>query len=141
MMNFCPPEPPINNLVKHVDPKQSQAIKKMTFDSIATTLMLIVSDAAKSGSDKYGIKNWLNLEDGTMSLMTYLNAVQRHWILFNAGQDRTSDTNIHNLDAIICGLSVVRDAMLFGKVNDDRVKLSPEQIVILEKIINKEIVP
>ncbi len=126
-------------MVKPIDPKQAQAVKKMVFDSITATLMLIVSDAAKSGSDKYGIRNWLALDGESMSLMTYLNAVQSHWILFNAGQDRTSDTDIHNLDAIICGLSVVRDAMIFGKVNDDRVKLSAEQIIILEKILNKEI--
>jgi hypothetical protein len=125
--------------MKPVDPKQAQAIKKVTFNSIATTLLLITAPAADSGADKYEIWNWLKLEDGTMSLNTYLNAVQRHLILYRAGQDRTSDTNIHNLDSIICGLSVVRDAMLFGKIKDDRVKLSEDQIIILEKIINKEI--
>lgn len=124
---------------KPVDPKQACATKKMTFDSITTTLQLIVSAAAQSGADKYGKWNWLALEDGTMSVMTYINAVQRHLTLYQAGQDYTSDTGIHNLDSIICGLSVVRDAMLFGKVRDDRVKLSDKQIEILEKIINKEI--
>lgn len=124
---------------KPVDPKQSCGAKKMTFDSITATLNLIVSAAAQSGADKYGPWNWLQLEDETMSVMTYVNAVQRHLTLFKAGQDYTSDTGIHNLDSIICGLSVVRDAMLFGKVKDDRTKMSPEQIEILEKIINKEI--
>ncbi len=122
-----------------VDPKQACGQKKMTFNSITSTLNLIVSAAAQSGADKYGVWNWLELEDGEMSIMTYLNAVQRHLTLYKAGQDYTSDTGIHNLDAIICGLSVVRDAMLFGKVGDDRVKMSPEQIETLEKIINKEI--
>jgi hypothetical protein len=125
--------------VSPVDPKQACAQKKMTFDAISATLQLIVSAAAQSGADKYGTWNWLDLKDGTMSVMTYVNAVQRHLTLFKAGQDYTSDTGIHNLDSIICGLSVVRDAMIFGKVKDDRTKMTPEQIEILEKIINKEI--
>lgn len=124
---------------KPIDPKQACGAKKMTFDSITATLDLIVTAAAQSGADKYGPWNWLQLEDGTMSMMTYVNAVRRHWLLFKAGQDYTSDTGIHNIDSIICGLSVLRDAMLFGKVNDDRVKMSPEQLELYERYINKEI--
>jgi hypothetical protein len=125
---------------KPVDPKQACATKKMSFDAVPITLKLLASAGAQSGADKYGLWNWLNLEDETMSLETYLNAVERHLLLFRAGQDRTSDTDIHNLDSIIVGLAVVRDAMLFGKVKDDRVKLSPRQIDILEKLINKDTV-
>lgn len=44
-----------------------------------------------------------------------------------------------NILVIIGG--VVRDAMLFGKVIDDRVKLSDEQIKILESYINKVVKP
>lgn len=123
---------------KAVDPKQACAAKKMTFDAIPITLKLLASEGAASGAEKYGVYNWLSLPDNTMSLMTYINAVERHLTLFKAGQDRTSDTDIHNLDSIIVGLAVVRDAMLFNKVRDDRVKLSEENLVILEKIINKE---
>jgi len=126
-------------MTKLIDPKQSCSTKKMTFDSITATLDLIVTAAAQSGADKYGAWNWLHLEDGTMSLMTYINAVRRHWLLFKVGQDYTSDTGIHNLDSIICGLSVVRDAMIFGKVCDDRVKMTPEQIELYEKYLNKEL--
>lgn len=121
-----------------VDPKKSQADKKLGFDSVPITLKVLASPANQSGADKYGAWNWLKLEDGSMSLNTYLNALERHLTLFRAGQDYTSDTNIHNLDSMIAGLAVVRDAMIFGKVNDDRVKLSPEQIEVLERLINKE---
>lgn len=121
-----------------IDPKQEQAVKKLNFDSVPITLRVLAAPASKSGADKYGRWNWLKLEDGSMSLSTYLNALDRHLTLFRAGQDYTSDTNIHNLDSMIAGLAVVRDAMVFGKINDDRVKLSEEQINTLEKLINQE---
>jgi len=119
-----------------VDPKQSQATKKMQFDAIPISLLLHAQPGNQNGADKYGVYNWLTLADGAMSMSTYLNALQRHLLLFRAGQDVTSDTGIHNLDSMISGLAVLRDAMLFNKVNDDRVKLSPEQITILESKIN-----
>lgn len=124
---------------KPVDPKQSCAVKKVTFDNVPITLDILATYGADSGAAKYGPLNWIQLEDGTMSLMTYLNAIKRHWILFKAGQDVASDSGIHHLDHLIAGLAVVRDAMMFNKVNDDRIKLSEEHLVILEKLINKEI--
>lgn len=124
--------------MKKVDPKQACAVKKVTFDNVPITLQILATLGADNGALKYGQWNWLKLEDGSMSIMTYLNALQRHLTLFRAGQDNTSDTDIHNLDSMIAGLAVVRDAMIFGKVVDDRTKLSEDQIVILEKLINKE---
>ena len=120
-----------------IDPKQSCADKKLTFDSVPITLKILASPANQSGADKYGVYNWLQLEDNSMSMSTYLNALERHLTLFRAGQDYTSDTNVHNLDSMIAGLAVLRDAMIFNKVKDDRTKLSPEQIIILENLINK----
>lgn len=122
-----------------IDPKQSQAIKKMNFDAVPVSLLLHAQPGNQNGADKYGLLNWLKLEDGSMSMNTYLNALQRHLLLFRAGQDYTSDTNIHNLDSMISGLAVLRDAMLFNKVKDDRTKLSEEQITILEKKLNNEV--
>jgi len=122
-----------------VDPKQACAVKKMAFDNVPISLLLHATPGADSGAGKYGPWNWLKLGDGSMSLKTYLNALQRHLILYRAGQENTSDTNIHNLDSMIAGLAVLRDAQLFDKVNDDRIKLSPEQIIVLERLLNKEI--
>ena len=121
-----------------VDPKQSTGSKKLCFDNVPISLLLHATKGADNGAEKYGQWNWLKLADGTMSLKTYLNALQRHLILFRAGQDVASDSGIHHLDHMIAGLSVLRDAMLFNKVNDDRIKLSEEQVKILERIINNE---
>ena len=121
-----------------IDPKQGEAIKKLSFNAVPITLRLLAAPANQSGADKYGVWNWLALPDGSMSLMTYINALERHLTLFRAGQDFTSDTNIHNLDSMIAGLAVVRDAMIFGKVHDDRCKLSHDQIQTLERLINNE---
>jgi hypothetical protein len=125
-------------MTKSVDPKQSQAVKKMNFTAVPISLLLHAQPGNQNGADKYGVYNWLKLEDESMSMNTYLNALQRHLLLFRAGQDNTSDTHIHNLDSMISGLAVLRDAMLFNKVKDDRVKLSEEQIITLEKLLNNE---
>lgn len=130
---------PVTYTSHKVDPKQAQATKKMTFDNVPISLLLHATAGNDDGARKYGPWNWLKLEDGSMSLTTYLNALQRHLILYRAGQDNTSDTNIHNLDSMIAGLAVLRDAQLFNKVRDDRIKLSEEQITTLEKILNKEV--
>lgn len=127
------------NNSESIDPKQSQAVKKMSFKAVPISLLMHAQPGNQNGADKYGVYNWLTLDDGSMSMTTYLDALQRHLVLFRAGQDRTSDTNIHNLDSMISGLAVLRDAMLFNKVNDDRVKLSDDQIKTLEAIINQEV--
>lgn len=119
------------------DPKEGQASKKLCFDSVPSTALCNLAEACQSGADKYGPHNWLNLEDGTMSMLTYINAIQRHLILLRAGQDNASDSGIHHLKHIMAGCAVALDAMEFGKVSDDRIKLSEEQIVQLEKLIVK----
>ena len=121
-----------------IDPKQSQGSKKLGFSHIPLTAYCLLSPSTKNGADKYGPLNWLDLEDGTMSLNTYLDAIQRHLILYRSGQDKARDSKVHHLDHIAAGVAVVRDAMLFNKVEDDRIKLSDAQIDILEKLINNE---
>lgn len=121
-----------------IDPKESQASKKLSFDNIPISLLVNVTKAAECGAIKYGPYNWLELPDGSMSIMTYLNAVQRHLLLYRAGQDEASDSGLHHLDHIIAGLAVLRDAMLFGKTKDDRIKLSEKQIKSFEERLNNE---
>ncbi len=125
--------------MRSIDPKQEVGQSKVSFNAVPITLKVLAAEANQSGADKYGPWNWLELEDESMLLSTYLNALERHLMLFRAGQDYTSDTNIHNLDSMIAGLAVIRDAMIFNKVKDDRIKLSDKQIKTLEKLINKEI--
>lgn len=130
-------EPVESTESKSVDPKEGQASKKLCFDSVPATALCHLEEACRCGADKYGPQNWLNLEDGTMSVLTYVNAIQRHLMLFRAGQDNASDSGIHHLKHIMAGCAVALDAMEFGKVSDDRIKLSEEQIVQLEKLIVK----
>lgn len=123
---------------KGIDPKESLASKKRCFDSVTTTASLYLAQAMDHGASKYGAQNWLELPDNSMSLMTYINAIHRHWLLLRAGQDLTSDAQVHHLAAIMAGCAVALDAITFGKMKDDRVKLSPEQIETLERMIDNE---
>lgn len=122
-----------------IDPKQSHGSEKLSFDNVPISLLLHAVPGANNGANKYKPWNWLQLPDGEMSLKTYLNAIQRHLLLYRAGQDVASDSGVHHLDHIIAGLAVLRDAQLFGKVADDRIKLSEEQLQTLENKINGEV--
>lgn len=119
-----------------IDPKQSCAEKKLSFNSVPHSLLPIAERACRVGANKYGLHNWLSLPDESMSVMTYLNAVQRHLTLYKAGQNNSSDCGVCHLDAIIAGLCIIRDAQLHNKVKDDRQFLNEEQLKTLEELIN-----
>lgn len=120
-----------------IDPKQSVGLKKQGFEALPPTAVLLLAKACQNGADKYGALNWLNLDDGTMSVQTYINAIERHWLLFKAGEDAANDSGVHHLDHIMAGCAVIRDAMIFGKVSDDRFKLSDEQLQTLKQLIGE----
>lgn len=128
----------LSKFKRAIDPKETLASKKRCFDSVTATATLHLAKAMDHGASKYGAYNWLKLPDRSMSLMTYINAIHRHWLLYKAGQDLTSDAQVHHLAAIMAGCAVALDAITFGKMKDDRVKLSPEQIETLERMINNE---
>lgn len=128
-----------SEVIPSIDPKVSQANKKVSFNAIPLTILPLIAQANQDGADKYGKYNWLELPDDSMVLSTYINAMERHLLLLKAGQDFTSDgSHVHHLAAIIAGAAVALDALVFGKLKDDRVKLSPEQLEIFEKLINKQ---
>jgi hypothetical protein len=118
-----------------IDPKQGAGQKKQGFEALPHTAVMLLAKACQNGADKYGPLNWLDLDDGTMSTQTYINAIERHWLLFKAGEDIASDSLVHHLDHIMAGCAVFRDAMLLGKVNDDRIKLTDEQLKVLKQLI------
>tara|TARA_A100000171_G_scaffold53092_1_gene76723 strand:+ start:1973 stop:2626 length:654 start_codon:yes stop_codon:yes gene_type:complete len=124
---------------EYVDPKQAVGSSKLGFSHVPITALCLLSPGTKNGADKYGKWNWLELEDGNMSLTTYLDAIQRHLLLYRSGQEVASDSDINHLDHISAGIAVLRDAMVFDKVADDRIKLSKEQLEKLEALINNDI--
>jgi hypothetical protein len=69
------------------------------------------------GALKYGPFNW---RDDPVTMSTYLDAAISHINKFRAGQDRATDTDIHELGHAMTCLSIVIDAQAYGTITDDR---------------------
>jgi hypothetical protein len=121
------------------DPKAAAGSKKATMTNIPLTMLPLISIPMNDGArpEKYGKYNWLSQPDGSMDMMVYLNGILRHVLLLMAGQDYTSDTGVHHMTAIGAGAAVASDAIFFGKMGDNRVKLTPEQLEKYENLINQ----
>ena len=127
------------NKKKLIDPKALQGNKKVTLTNVPLTLLPLMAKPMNDGKDKYGKYNWLECKDGKLDNLTYINAALRHMLLYLAGQDVTSDSGAHHLDAVVAGLSILRDAEMFDKVTDSRIKLSNDNLEKYERLINQEL--
>lgn len=129
------------NKYENGDPKAHAGAKKITMTNIPLTMLPLVSIPMNDGAkpDKYGKYNWLSQPDNSMDMMVYLNGILRHILLCMAGQDYTSDSGVAHFTAIAAGASVASDAIFFGKMHDNRIKLTPEQLEKYEKLINNQL--
>lgn len=123
---------------KNGDPKAHVGNKKLTMTNVALTMVPCTSYPMNTGVVKYGKFNWLAQPKNSMDPMVYMNGLMRHYHLWMAGQDLTSDTGVNHIDAMMAGLSVLRDAWIFGRMKDNRIKLSPEDMEIYEQLINNQ---
>lgn len=73
--------------------------------------------AQEDGAIKYGPFNW---RYNPVEAMTYLAAAKRHIEAFIDGQDRTGDTDVHNLGAVMACCAIVIDAQHCGTLVDNR---------------------
>lgn len=105
-----------------VDPKGIAGAKKMCADVVPLTAVPFSQLAMVDGAKKYGKYNWWEVEEN-LSLLTYMNACYRHYLLFMAGEDYARDSGVHHLIHLREGPGVLLDALFMGKVTDNRLKL------------------
>jgi len=115
------------NKKKVTDPKAAAGSVKMRFDHIPLTAWVDLSDGMIDGVPKYGKFNWLSVDEPLDNLV-YVNAAQRHLLLYLAGEDYARDSGRYHIAHIISGLSVLRDAEAAGLAADERVKLPLEAL-------------
>lgn len=120
---------------KAIDPKEVAGNKKLSFHEMPILTLASIAKPFADGAKKYGLKNFYDFESYTS---VYLSALKRHLMLFEVGQDNTSDSNVHHVDSMIAGLMVMREKMLVGKLVDDRKKLDNDVIEKLEEMLNND---
>lgn len=99
------------------NPKDAIGGRKATLSLVPWTLVVCAARALLEGSLKYGRFNW---RIAGVRATIYLDALKRHIAKWENGQDLDPKTLVHHLDSAISCLTIMRDAMLYGKLNDDR---------------------
>ncbi len=99
------------------NPKDSFGSAKIDMGNVPWTLMICAAAAFLEGALKYGRFNW---RIAGVRASIYHAALLRHVAKWWNGQDRDKATRVHHLDNAIACLCIIRDAELYGKLEDDR---------------------
>lgn len=102
---------------KPSNPKDVIGSRKIDLGLVPDTLLVCAARAHLEGALKYGRFNW---RIAGVRASIYHAALIRHIAKWWNGQDVDKATRVHHLDNAIGCLSIIRDAELYGKLEDDR---------------------
>lgn len=123
-------ELPIKNTTKPSNPKDIVGIRKAPLSTVSLPVLAEVGVAMLEGALKYGRHNYRAV--GVRSSV-YFDAACRHLFSWWEGQDTDPDSGMHHVTKLIACLTVLRDAQIQGKLEDDRPPPSPEFYAELDK--------
>lgn len=103
--------------VKDINPKDLAAISRVPLDLVPSTAIAWESLAFLEGHNKYGAYNW---RVAGVSCSIYISAADRHLKKFWNGQDRDPVSLVHELASVRACCGIIIDAIVCGKLNDDR---------------------
>lgn len=104
---------------KPTNPKEGVGEMKVSIWALPIRVLMQCAIGMMAGGYKYGLYNY---RDMGVRGSTYLNACMRHMTSWHEGEDYDKDATVpvHNLDAAINCLLVMRDSMMHGNFQDDR---------------------
>jgi hypothetical protein len=102
---------------KPTNPKDAIGQSKLDLSIVPSTLTVCAAMAFLEGALKYGRFNW---RIAGVRASIYIAALKRHLAKWENGQDHDPLTRVHHLDNAIACLTILRDAELYGKLEDDR---------------------
>jgi hypothetical protein len=105
--------------VKPSNPKDAIGIKKVSMSCVPATVLMEIALGMMEGTVKYGRHNYRAV--GVRSSV-YYDATMRHLMDWWEGEDLDpdSDAGLNHISKAITSLTVLRDAMIQGKLEDDR---------------------
>lgn len=103
--------------VKDTNPKDAVGIKKAPLSTVSAPVMMEVGVAMMEGALKYGRHNY---RDSGVRASVYYDALMRHMMAWWEGEDTDPESGLSHVTKAIAGLTVLRDAMIRGKMVDDR---------------------
>jgi hypothetical protein len=108
---------------KPTNPKDSIGIRKAPMSTVSAAVMAEVGVAMLEGAAKYGRHNYRAVG---VRASVYYDATLRHLFSWWEGEDVDQDSGMSHITKAITSLVVLRDAMIQGKVTDDRAPVSRE---------------
>lgn len=99
------------------NPKDAVGVKKVSFGALSAPVMAEASVVAMLGATKYGRHNWRLT---SVSASIYYDAAMRHLVKWFEGEETDPESGVSHLAHVICGLAIVRDAQMRGRMIDDR---------------------
>ena len=105
-----------------MNPKDRAGARKAPLSPVPATVLLEVGCAMLEGALKYGRHNWREIP---VHAGAYYDAAMRHLMAWWEGEDEDPDSGLHHVTKAIATLVVLRDAMIHGRVEDDRPPASP----------------
>jgi hypothetical protein len=115
---------PLTDTTKPSNPKQAFAGKKVCMSCVSAPVMNELSLAMLEGSLKYGRHNY---RIAGVKASTYYDAAKHHLDQWWEGEDFDAEAKVklHHITKAIASLTVLRDAMIFNKMTDDRPPKAP----------------
>jgi hypothetical protein len=100
-----------------LNPKDTVGRTKPPMSCVPANVLAEIGVAMHEGVTKYGRHNWRTAE---VVASIYYDAALRHLFSWWEGQDEDPDSGVHHVTKAIAGLIVLRDAMMYGAIDDDR---------------------
>ncbi len=111
------------SVLKHTNPKDAIGISKAPISTIPGPVLMEVGLGLTEGALKYGRHNY---RIAGVRASVYVDATNRHVLEWWEGTDIDPDSGLSHITKAIASLVVLRDAMIQGKLADDRPPKSPE---------------
>lgn len=103
--------------LKESNPKDRIGIRKPALSVLSMPVIYEQAAGLTEGACKYGRHNYRVIG---VRASVYFDATMRHLSAWWEGQDIDPDSGLHHIAKAMASLHVLRDAMLRGKVHDDR---------------------
>lgn len=109
------------------NPKDALGVQKAALRFVPPALTIFASDAFADGAAKYGAYNWRKTR---VRLTVYLEAMQRHLLAMQDGQDCAEDSGHNHLAHVIACAGIILDAAAHGSLIDDREIPGPAALLL-----------
>lgn len=116
--------------LKPTNPKDACGVRKAPMSTVPASVLAEVGVAMLEGALKYGRHNYREVG---VRASVYYDGTLRHMLAWWEGEDIDADSNLSHITKAIASLTVLRDTMMRGMVEDDRPPKTPGMYAELNK--------